>query len=268
MQTENKKLLRWLIGAYLIWNLGIMGANYVLIQGYPLYSDALYFIVIGLIGVIVPIYVCKKFKLGCCKFPQKMTFAFLLFSIILVLAMFFLGLESIGKVGDDEFTFAQALELDPAKILNLILYLIPTALALTYFYFGMMLDGFKKLFGKGWGAIGAILITAAAFGLFNFTAVEEWGSVTSILEQVLLMFAIGIGIGIYAHLLDGLFFVFIGFLTLEWFNKAPDELFYREFPESAMGVIIILAAFLLYYFFIGKKLIDPKLKKEKIKFTA
>lgn len=264
-------MLRWLVGSYLALNLGVLAANYLLILGYPLWRDILYFSVIGLVGVIVPVYVCRRFGLGCRNFPERMSFAFLLFSVVLVLAAFFLGLESIGRVGDDQFTFAQALELDPLKILNLLLYLLPTALALAYFYFGMLLDGLKKLFGgRSWGAVGAVLMTALAFGLFNFTAVEEWGSLAAVSEQVILMSAVGIGIGMYAHLMDGLFFVFVAFLTLEWFGKAPDQVYYRDFPESAMGAIIILAAFLVYRFLVGRRLGPAKEKgpsKPKFRFT-
>lgn len=238
-------ILVWL--GWFVVNLAANGVFYIASQGNAtlrLAGEVVYFTGVIIMGILIPYHLCQQWNLEIPLFPARRTGWFWFGSFLFLVAAIFLGIQAMGDQGMTlTMLFAQPVD----RFLAPLPVFIPTMIAYTILWYGLMLRGWQKVFGGGRVAtLLSILLSAFLYGLYHFASVDEIFSLQGMLDEVLITTLIGIGFGFYVLLSRSLFTAFLINWVLNFFVFSPLDTFHPPLWQWPMSVLFLIALWLVY----------------------
>ncbi len=238
-------ILVWL--AWFVANLAPNGLFYIAAHGAPglfIPAEILYYAGVSITGVIVPYHLCRKWNLDVPLFPKKKTTWFWLGSAL------FLGLAiplGMAAMSDQGMTLGTVFSQPLTWILAPLPIFIPTMIAYTLLWYGLMLRGWQRVFGGSrWAATLAVLLSAALYGAYHFASVNEITTLQGMLDEVFITTLIGIGFGLYVVLARSLLVAFLVNWLLNWFVFTPVETFHPPVWQWPLAALVLAGVWLVY----------------------
>ena len=238
-------LLVWL--AWFVVNLAANGVYFIAAQGKPglrLAGEVLYYAGVVITGVLIPWHLCRKWGLDIPLFPRKRTVWFWLGSLVFLMLAVFLGIQAMA----DQGMSMQAFLAQPVmRLIAPLPVFIPTMVAYTILWYGLMLRGWERVFGGGrWATLAGILLSAVLYGMYHFASVDEITTLQGMLDEIIITTLIGIGFGIFVVLSRSLAAAFVINWILNLFVFSPLETFHPPIWQWPLGVIVLLVLWLVY----------------------
>ena len=248
--TSRRKMTLTLLLVWLAWfvvNLAANGVYFIAAQGKPgmrLAGEVLYYAGVVITGILIPWHLCRKWELDIPLFPRKRTVWFWLGSLVFLVLAVFLGIEAMA----DQGMSVQAFLTQPTmRLIAPLPLFIPTMVAYTILWYGLMLRGWEKVFGGGrWSTLAGILLSAVLYGMYHFASVDEITTLQGILDEIMITTLIGIGFGIFVVLSRSLAAAFVINWILNLFVFSPLETFHPPIWQWPLGVIVLLVLWLVY----------------------
>jgi membrane protease YdiL (CAAX protease family) len=240
-------LLVWL--AWFVVNLAANGLFYIAADNKPslrLPGEVLYFAGISIVGVVVPYHLCRRWHLDIPLLPEKRTIWFWLASLIFFVLAVPLGLAAMSDQG---MTWAMVWERPFPWIIAPVPLFIPTMIAYTLLWYGLMLRGWERIFGgTRWGTMAAVVVTAVLYGVYHFASVDELKTLTAVLDEIMITTLIGIGFGLYVVWFRSLLVAFMANWLLNWFVFMPLDTFHPPAWRWPVGLLVLLIVWGIYRF--------------------
>ena len=225
---------------YLMWLLGQVLANSLMTnQNTYRLGNIIYYIVVVLTAVIIPIILCKQRNINIKILPDKLKVKGIISSIILFGIMIFFGIQALGDNGlvlDDVFNKPISYHL------SFILIFIPTMLGYMFLWYGYVYNGILNYFGENRkGKVLSVLIAAFLFAVYHITSlIDLYGSVGEMMETILYTFIIGLLIGINLLFEKSLLPVLIALFIINFFVFFHMEIYHLELQFSFEGIIVLI----------------------------
>jgi membrane protease YdiL (CAAX protease family) len=126
---------------------------------------------------------------------------------------------------------------------------IPTMIAYTVLWYGLMLRGWQRVFGDNpLGTVAALMVTAVLYGVYHFASVDELYSLTAVLDEILITILIGIGFGLYVVWFRSLLVAFVVNWLLNWFVFTPVATFHPPVWQWPLALLVLLIVWLIYQY--------------------
>jgi hypothetical protein len=245
-------LLVWT--GWFIANLAANGLFFIAAHGHPglrLPAEIQYFSGVSISGIVIPYHLCRKWGLDLPLLPGKRSAGFWLGTLLFLALAVFLGIQAMT----DQGMSLQAAFAHPAGwILAPLPVFIPTMIAYTLLWYGLMLRGWERVFGGGFrGRALAIPASALLYGLYHFASVDEIFSLPGMLEEILITTLIGIGFGIFVVFSRSLLAAFLINWILNWFVFTPLDTFHPPAWQWPLASLVLAAIWLVYrYGWVGQ----------------
>lgn len=230
-------------------NLAANGLFYIAAYETPslrLPAEILYYTGVSIMGIVIPYHLSRQWGLDLSLFPKKRTVWFWLGSLLFLLVAIFLGIQAMADQGMSlNDVFLQPLDwiLAPLPIF------IPTMIAYTLLWYGLMLRGWEKIFGgKRWGTALAVFLTALLYGAYHFASVDEIFTIQGMLDEILITTQIGIGFGIFVVWSRSLLAAFFINWIFNWFVFTPVDTFHPPVWQWPIATVVLLIVWLIYRF--------------------
>lgn len=239
-------LLVWL--AWFMANLAANGLFYIAVDNpaVRLPAEIIYFAGISISGVVVPFHLCKRWNLQMLLLPEKRTFWFWPASLLFLIIAVPLGLAAMNDQG---MTLAMVLERPFTWIVAPLPIFIPTMIAYTLLWYGLMLRGWQQVFGDSrWGTVAAVVVTAVLYGVYHFASVDELHTLTAVMDEIVITTLIGIGFGLYVVWFHSLLVAFVVNWLLNWFVFMPLTTFHPPVWQWPIALLVLLAVWLIYWY--------------------
>lgn len=238
-------LLVWL--AWFIANLAAKGLFYIAAHGTPglrLPGEVLYFVGVALTGIVIPYHLCRIWGLELPLFPEKKTVGFWIGSAVSLALAVFLGIMAIAEQG---MTLGAAFSHSIAWLVAPIPIFIPTMIAYTVLWYGLMLRGWERIFGGSrWATVLAILVSAVIYGVYHLSDVDKFTSLAAVADEIFITLLIGVGFGVYVVLGRSLVLAFLINWALNWFVFTPMPDFHPPVWQWPLGLLILGGIWLIY----------------------
>jgi len=235
---------------YVAWfyaNLGPNGLFYMAALGRPaarVPGELLYYLGVSLAGIVVPLTLCRRWGIDLPFWPRRTGALFWLGSIGLLAAALILGLFAFEEGG---MTWAQVGGQSVVWIVAPLFLLLPTMTAYTILWYGLMLPAIRRLLGGSKIALAAaVLITAAAFGLYHLASVDGLLTAEAMVEEILITTAIGVVFGAYVASGGSLVVALLANWLLNWFVFLPDPTFHPPVWQWSLGYLVLAGVWTVY----------------------
>lgn len=139
-------LLVWL--AWFVVNLAANGLFYIAARGAPSLrppAEILYYAGVSITGIVIPYHLCRAWGLAIPLLPEKKTIWFWIGSALFLILAVPLG---IAAMSDQGMTLRDVFSHPIAWILAPIPVFIPTMIAYTLLWYGLMLRGWERILGS------------------------------------------------------------------------------------------------------------------------
>jgi len=165
--------------------------------------------------------------------------------VFLVLAI----VLGIAVLSDSNMTLAGIFEHPFTWIIAPLIIFVPTMIAYTVLWYGLVLRGFQRIFGSSrTAAILAILSSAILYGLYHLASIDEILTMEDLVQEILITTGIGIAFGIYVVIFRSLAVAFLVNWILNWFVFTPVATFHPPVYKWPLGYAILLCVWLAYRF--------------------
>jgi hypothetical protein len=238
-------VLVWL--AWSVANLAANGLFYIAAHDTPdlrLPGEILYYIGICITGIVIPYHLCRAWGLDIPLFPQRRTSWFWRGSALFLVLAVLLGMEAMSDQGmtlNDVFSHSLTWILAPVPIF------IPTMIAYTLLWYGLMLRGWERIFGGSrWATVLAVVVSAVMYGGYHFAGVDEITTLADMADEIFTTTLIGIGFGVYVVLSRSLLVAFLINWLLNWFVFTPLDTFHPPVWQWPIALLVLAGIWLLY----------------------
>ena len=238
-------VLVWL--AWFVANLAPNGLFYIAAHGTPglrLPGELLYFVGVSLTGIVIPYHLCRAWGLELPLFPAKKTLGFWLGSGVFLILAVFLGIMAMSEQGmtvGDAFSYSLTWLLAPIPLF------IPTMIAYTLLWYGLILRGWERILGGSrWATALAILLGAVMYGVYHLAGVDQFTTLAAVADEIFITTLIGIGFGVYVVLGRSLVLAFLINWVLNWFVFAAVPEFHPPVWKWPLSVLVLAAVWLIY----------------------
>ncbi len=250
--------LIWL--AWFVANLAPNGLFYIAdhrAPGLRLPAEILYFLGVSITGVVIPYHLCRAWGLAMPLFPERKTVWFWLGSALFLILAIPLGIAAMADQGmtlRDVFSHALSWIFAPVPIF------IPTMVAYTLLWYGLMLRGWARIFGESrWATALAIGVSALLYGIYHLASVNEISTLAAMADEIFITSLIGIGFGTYVVLARSLLVAFLVNWMLNWFVFTPVDTFHPPVWQWPMAVLVLAGVWLVYrYGWLDAKAPQPR----------
>ncbi|MBN1260312.1 MAG: hypothetical protein JXB35_06485 [Anaerolineae bacterium] len=247
---NRRRMALTLILVWLAWfaaNLASNGLFYIAARTAPglrLPGEIVYFAGVSITGIFIPYHLCRAWGLDISLFPEKRPAGFWVGSVVFLILAVPLG---IAAMSDQGMTLADVAAQPLAWILAPIPVFIPTMIAYTLLWYGLMLRGWERVLGGSkWATAGAILLGALMYGFYHLASVDELTSLAAMADEIFITTLIGIGFGAYVVLSRSLLVAFLVNWVLNWFVFTPVETFHPPLWQWPLGLCVLIGIGLLY----------------------
>ena len=240
-------MLVWL--AWFFANLGPNGLFYISLNGKPglrLPGEILYYGGISLVGIIVALHLSQRWGLDLSLLPEKTGLGFWIGSGVFLVLAVMLGIASLS---DSNMSLAGILGHSFTWIIAPLIIFVPTMIAYTLLWYGLLLRGFQRVFGSSKAAtVFAILVSATLYGLYHLASVDEILTAEEMVQEILITTGIGIAFGTYMVMFRSLAVAFLVNWILNWFVFTPVATFHPPMYEWPLGYVVLFCVWLAYRF--------------------
>jgi membrane protease YdiL (CAAX protease family) len=253
--TEIPTRKRMIVTMLIVWvawfyaNLGPNGIFYISLHGNPglrIAGEILYYAGVSIVGIVAALHLSHKWKLDLSLFPKKPGLGFWIGSGVFLILAILLG---IAALSDFNMTLADIFEHSFTWIIAPLFVLVPTMIAYTLLWYGLLLRGFERVFGGSkWATALAIIVSAFLYGIYHFASIDEITTLESMIEEILITTGIGIAFGLYVVLFRSLLVAFLVNWILNWFVFTPVDTFHPPVYLWPLGYIVLLGVWLVYRF--------------------
>ncbi len=238
-------MLVW-VGWFIV-NLAPNGLYYIAARTAPglrLPAEILYFTGVSTVGIIVPYHLCCRWDLALDLLPERKSVSFWIGSALFLVLAIFLGIEAMSDQG---MTLGEAFSYSLTWILAPLPLLIPTMIAYTLLWYGLMLRGWERVLGNSrWATLLSVIIGALLYGLYHFASIDEITTLSGMIDEIVITTLIGIGFGLYVALTRSLLVAFLVNWMLNWFVFTPVGTFHPPIWRWPIGLGVLLGIWLLY----------------------
>ncbi len=216
------------------------------------WGSLVYFVTIAIIGIIAPLFYIKKWQLNVCLWPEKISPKFVITSLVLMVALFGLGVVAISE--EHQLGLNDIFSKDFVYLISPLVLLAPTMVAYTVMWYGLFLHGLIKIFGNSIpGKIASMVLTSFVYAIYHFASINEIHSFAAFFEEIFITFAISVVICIYVVLSRSLLIAFIANLALNFLIFSPVETFHSS-PGNWLFSYLVVGILLLCNYFLSKRL--------------
>jgi membrane protease YdiL (CAAX protease family) len=248
--TTRRRMVLTLALVWLAWfvaNLAANGLSYIAAHDAPdlrLPAEILYYFGVSITGVVVPYHLCRTWGLDTPLFPQKRTPWFWIGSVLFLILAVPLGITAMSDQGvtlSDAFSHSLDWILAPMPIF------IPTMIAYTLLWYGLMLRGWERILGSSrWATVLAIVLSAVMYGVYHLASVNEIATLAAMADEIFITTLIGIGFGVYVVLARSLLVAFLINWLLNWFVFTPLDTFHPPVWQWPIALLVLTGVWLLY----------------------
>lgn len=250
IHATRRRMVLTLILVWLAWfvaNLAANGLFYIAAHDSSdlrLPAEILYFVGVCITGVAIPYQLCRAWGLDMPLLPEKRTIWFWLGSLLFLILAVPLGMAAMSDQGmtlSDVFSHSLDWIAAPMPIF------IPTMVAYTLLWYGLMLRGWERIFGGSrWATVLAIVVGAVMYGVYHLASVDEISTLAELADEVLITTLIGIGFGVYVVLARSLLAAFLVNWLLNWFVFTPLDTFHPPAWQWPIALLVLAGVWLLY----------------------
>lgn len=247
---SQRRLVLTLLLVWLSWftaNLAANGLFYIAANGRPtlrLPGEIFYYLGVSITGVIVPYHLCRRWGLAMPLLPPNRSRWFWPASALFLALSVPLGIAAMNEQG---MTLAMVRQQPLTWILAPLPIFIPTMIAYTVLWYGLMLRGWQRVFGDNpLGTVAALMVTAVLYGVYHFASVDELYTLTAVLDEILITILIGIGFGLYVVWFRSLLVAFVVNWLLNWFVFTPVATFHPPVWQWPLALLVLLIVWLIY----------------------
>ena len=247
---SRRKMGGMLLVVWVAWcyaNLGPNGIFYLALHGNPdlrIPGEILYYAGVAIVGIVAALHLARKWQLDLPLFPEKRGLRFWLGSGIFLSLAIFLGVNALADGG---MMLTEVWRHSLTWIVAPVVIFVPTMLAYTILWYGLLLRGFERVFGGStWATVLGILLSAVLYGLYHFASIDEIATLEGMIEEVLITTGIGIAFGIYVVLFRSLVVAFLVNWLLNWFVFTPVATFHPPVSQWPLGYLVLLCVWGVY----------------------
>lgn len=262
-KENTKVVIRTMILVWLSWFFGNLGSNALFYIGNTSrpelrwVGEIMYFVTISIVGIIVPRYYLREWKIEQPKSKIKKSWiiygiSFLFLGFLLIMGYFALEEQILSE---SLTTFFENRTL--TWIISPIFNLIPTMIAYTYLWYKFYLLGIEQVLlvklQPRIRKVFAIVLSSFIYSIYHFASIDEIFTLNEMLDEIGITFIISLVIASYVIFTNQIFIAFLGNLMINWFVFTPVDTFHTSTIKWIIPYLILGICFFTNKIFEEKK---------------